>query len=197
MHEFQISLSTAETYNLCQIIPCEDIFLKISSLINPDPTTDVIIEDFSIVADQLYIFATPDQSLEELASIFDSAPEPVAPEIATLSAAAADLRKIELWRHDVPDRLVAEWATFDPTLTQIEDLTQGDLLVLFHPGDVISPLVIGATWAVGAPPGFVAVDADDDQIPDPNDNCELVFNPDQRDSDGDGQGDACDNPRRR
>ena len=35
-------------------------------------------------------------------------------------------------------------------------------------------------------------DDDDDGIPDNEDNCPLLRNPDQRDSDRDGKGDECD-----
>ena len=38
------------------------------------------------------------------------------------------------------------------------------------------------------------IDSDGDGIPDQNDNCPNVFNPDQLDSDNDGIGDACDFP---
>ncbi len=40
--------------------------------------------------------------------------------------------------------------------------------------------------------GWTVVDADGDTIPDLNDNCTLIDNPDQRDSNGDGFGNACD-----
>jgi hypothetical protein len=39
----------------------------------------------------------------------------------------------------------------------------------------------------------VALDSDGDGIPDTEDNCPTVSNPNQEDADGDGQGDACDN----
>jgi len=41
-------------------------------------------------------------------------------------------------------------------------------------------------------PDIYEVDADNDFIPDQNDNCPNVSNPDQLDNDGDGQGDMCD-----
>src|SRR5881396_2689584 len=36
-------------------------------------------------------------------------------------------------------------------------------------------------------------DSDGDGVPDSQDNCPLIPNPDQQDTDGDGIGDACDN----
>lgn len=42
--------------------------------------------------------------------------------------------------------------------------------------------------------GFACeADGDSDGYPDSEDNCELVTNPDQLDTDGDGEGDACEN----
>lgn len=43
----------------------------------------------------------------------------------------------------------------------------------------------------GCSPGCVIEDADGDGVPDPTDNCPLVANPDQLDSNNNGRGDAC------
>ncbi|TEU13940.1 MAG: hypothetical protein E3J25_05335, partial [Anaerolineales bacterium] len=77
-------------------------------------------------------------------------------------------------------------------------------------GDGKADMAIGAPWEdVGGnaeqgrayvfssdistpmPPHGRAGDADGDTVPDASDNCPLVDNPDQTDSDGDGIGDAC------
>ena len=50
----------------------------------------------------------------------------------------------------------------------------------------------GAGWIAVNVVGFEgAADSDGDGIPDPQDNCPLVWNPSQADGDGDGVGDAC------
>lgn len=46
-----------------------------------------------------------------------------------------------------------------------------------------------------SPKKYVAVyllDSDSDKVPDSKDNCPHAYNPDQKDSDGDGHGDVCD-----
>jgi hypothetical protein len=49
------------------------------------------------------------------------------------------------------------------------------------------------SWNVTVIADDCPTDTDGDGIPDSDDNCPNVFNPDQLDSDGDGIGDACDN----
>ncbi len=56
--------------------------------------------------------------------------------------------------------------------------------------DIGAICITEAGAAGGAKCGFK--DSDNDGITDKNDNCVKVANPDQKDADGDGQGDACD-----
>jgi hypothetical protein len=56
-------------------------------------------------------------------------------------------------------------------------------------GDCLGLVVAIVDLPPGAAPGG---DGDHDGIPDGQDNCPLVYNPDQTDTDGDGKGDACD-----
>ena len=56
-------------------------------------------------------------------------------------------------------------------------------------------LVLGSgAWVLAAPPCDPPTDPDDDAVCDPDDNCPLVANLDQVDTDGDLIGDACDRP---
>lgn len=49
----------------------------------------------------------------------------------------------------------------------------------------------GMGWGHRKCDGTPITDSDDDGVPDESDNCPFYPNPDQTDSDGDGQGDVC------
>lgn len=57
----------------------------------------------------------------------------------------------------------------------------------------IAPVWLGTTCSGIGGGGGTTVDTDGDGIPDAQDNCPTVVNPDQQDTDKDGVGDACDN----
>jgi hypothetical protein len=76
--------------------------------------------------------------------------------------------------------------TRDPDATNGADFVQHSSLpggLLFSPGVRNTGAIFGGCTI---PP-----DADGDGVPDGSDNCPAVFNPNQADCDGDGQGDAC------
>lgn len=70
-------------------------------------------------------------------------------------------------------------------------LNASEQLVFFGWGDDAVRGEIGGSVSA-LPDWFVGPDNDGDFVVDADDNCPLVFNPDQIDSDGDGIGDACD-----
>jgi hypothetical protein len=63
-------------------------------------------------------------------------------------------------------------------------------LAVYVKGDAKSTAVFNAQLIIEY--GDEVVDTDGDGVPDNADNCTLVFNPDQRDTDGDNYGNICD-----
>jgi len=80
---------------------------------------------------------------------------------------------------------VSDLAISSPTLTDVNGLPIGDT----DGNGIFEGYLFNAQIAIDEPcPG----DSDGDGLLDGSDNCPLVYNPDQQDSDGDGLGDACD-----
>jgi hypothetical protein len=82
--------------------------------------------------------------------------------------------------------------TADPSGLPAGVASMGEI-VLTHTGDPTDTITISVTLAkgqvfVGVPP----IDSDADGVPDTADDCLLVADADQRDTDGDGYGNACD-----
>ena len=72
------------------------------------------------------------------------------------------------------------------TMSADERSTTGPLTI-----GVGGPLDLQYAVRIRAASGGGAPDADGDGVPDSSDNCPTVYNPDQKDSDGNGVGDAC------
>jgi hypothetical protein len=78
--------------------------------------------------------------------------------------------------------------SFELPLTFVGNNYCAEILYILPPGSDIPP---GGGGGFGCPPITVA-DADADGVPDSSDNCPYAYNPDQKDTDGDGKGDVCD-----
>jgi hypothetical protein len=71
------------------------------------------------------------------------------------------------------------------------DPGSGAILASLGRGPVTGTSGLGGTLATSCDTGFETLDFDEDGISDGDDNCVEVYNPDQTDTDGDGEGDAC------
>lgn len=90
---------------------------------------------------------------------------------------------------NLPTNANLEETLFQWDLTDVED---GNYELTFTVTDGISPVQQTVTITVFH--DEEVIDTDNDGIPDVTDNCPLVYNPDQLDSDNNGVGDACEIP---
>ena len=81
--------------------------------------------------------------------------------------------------------------TESATKTRVKTMTQVDTVFIVAVA-VLSTAAIAASVAQGLLPTFSRVDSDGDRVINRNDNCPTVANKDQKDTDKDGTGDACD-----
>jgi hypothetical protein len=94
-----------------------------------------------------------------------------------------------------PDVSCLEREVLNPETGQCEEVQQSQLLPPPDSvGDLIKPPATEDPGILAEPPIPIdsITDSDNDGVVDANDNCKSVSNPDQKDSDGDGMGDACD-----
>jgi hypothetical protein len=189
-------------YNFCRTGPCTLLFLKIVSVINPDPTNEARFERFDIVGDKLYVFPNAGQTLQDAAMVFET---PTVGVVGRgLSVNAMTMRntttrrperfRLQLWERGERERFVQELGEYDARKVVIHQARRGEVLRLTLPSREGQVLKVEGVWAVSAEPGQLCIDSDQDRIPDPSDNCPLDWNPRQRDTDQDRIGDACDNP---
>jgi len=102
----------------------------------------------------------------------------------------------------IGDRVIVHIDYDLPTITPVIQPIASTLRVETEAARTITTLGELSAWGPPSPTGGgggggggggTPGDSDGDGIPDGEDNCPFVFNPDQADMDGDGVGDACDN----
>jgi hypothetical protein len=191
----------------CRLGDCYQFLVKVVSVINPDPTRALVFEHVEIAAQRLYVQAPPGMSVMETAEAMLSgglrAGAGGAVAAGGAGAAGGDVDgdgagraglRLELWRRGGAggrEQFIALIAEYDPSSVRVGDLRLGRFLVVTQAQTDGTPMRLDASWLAGALPGYPFPDADEDRVPDPFDNCPEVSNLDQRDSDGDGVGDAC------
>lgn len=166
---------------LCLGPGCLPIFdLVVVSLVNP---AEALHFDFQIVGEQLVVAPLPGRSLGETLYALQggfftgSRGAPPSLQLEIRSRASGATEAVVLSGFDAGDVTI----DFDRT---------GRLLALTPDG--VGGLLLEPTFAAGAPAGLAFPDGDADGVPDLADLCLEVADPDSRDTDHDGFGDACD-----
>jgi hypothetical protein len=164
--DFQCGCAPWNLQFICAFGGCNEATLKVVRIIDPDPTKEIIIEQFRVVNQRLFLRPnlgdTPAQLAKAIASVG------VGFNAASANAPAPDLRRIEVWsrldgRH--PSALLGVLGEYDANAIALQQLELGTWLAL-SPATASLPLSLGATWAAGADPAGAASDMDGDGMPD-------------------------------
>jgi len=174
---------------------CSQFFLKVVSIANPDPVTEVVFDTFEIVNRSFYLAPLPGRTVSQSAmsltgvtargiKLTDADGSVLAPDDAT--------RRLEIWSPS-PARRVAVVTEFEPSDVIFGEIARGHVLTVTPTTvDGIPVLDVEARHGVGVESSDLLLDSDADGRPDATDNCLLAENFLQLDSDADGFGDACD-----
>ncbi len=175
-------------WDICTLGGCRGLFLRLESVINPDPTTTLFFDHFQIVGDQVVIAPLAGRTLGETAMAL-TGQMPLAG--GALPQGALQLDVMQYNSETDRQSVVSTLAVFDPTTANMGNILNGRQLNVKLPTET-TDLTIAASWSAGDAPGGLPQDGDSDRVPDFADRCLTVANPDQKDADGDGFGDKCD-----
>lgn len=174
---------------ICRFGGCNEFFLKAVVSSNPDPTREVIIDQFQVLNNQLFLRPNLGDSLAKTAKALAVVSGGAG---AGRGGAPPDPRRLEIWRRASgtnPAALVAIVGEYDAAAAQVGQLDLGTWLAL-TPSASNAPITLGATWSPGADPAMASADMDGDGMPN---GWEIVYdlnlrNPDDASQDADGDG---------
>lgn len=165
----------------CEVFGCQYFDILVQR-VNPDPTIIAVFEKMDVHEDVIYLSPVSGYTMGESAAML-------------LGTASMDGRgssgELMLVMRNKRDGSLTRLGSFDPERVRVGDLENGQFLRLDMSarGAVVA---LKATWSVGDSWTSARVDADRDGRPDFADNCTMVPNVNQADTDGDRFGDACD-----
>jgi len=161
-----------------------DFLLRIQSVTLP--AEHVAVTPLRVVGDVLYALPAPGRTTSEVAAWFDG-------------SAFGLVEQGEKIRLDLVSKatgeVVAELGRYGLFSMEDAGFGPGKVVSVQYLGEVARGLMsvrVGTAWAAGAMPDADFPDGDGDGVPDLADLCAEVADPAQRDTDGDGLGDACD-----
>jgi len=170
------------------------LFAKLVSVINPDPTREMVWDHVAVFDNALHLgtsFSTPFS--EQMGAFLGSFQFSGLSSFAAMNSLAPDILELQLWSGDPFGiaRFVKVLARFEAlTPDMLGDPRFGRSLIVEQSPDV--GIAVYPTWLLGMPRNAALPDADSDGVPDIADNCGNVPNPSQADRDHDGYGDHCD-----
>jgi hypothetical protein len=171
---------------------CLEFGLRLYQVVNPAPTM-VFFRRFEIANQTLYVHPNPGDSVADVAAYFLGA----SAEGGEAGAAALTSGEwsLEIWTLDDlgnPRALREVVTTYQIADVVVTVLGAGALLAVTPSPGARGSLQLGSTWSPGLETGLLVADSDMDGVPAFLDLCTSVYDPAQRDSDGDAVGDACD-----
>lgn len=176
----------------CAPFNCGPYYLKFLDKVQP--AREVVFEQLDIVNQAFYLSPLPGMSVEEsAAAVLELGAKGNGNGGGAGVLPGSGQVTVELWERGSPfsrNRLVAQVGDFDLDQFDLEALDPGKLLY-FAPPQGTEPGKMAATWVVGQPLGVFLPDDDGDGIPNSFDNCPDNHNSNQKDTNGDGRGDAC------
>ncbi len=189
-------------WDVCLFGGCDEMLLKFTSLINPDPTSVLVFDKFEIVNQTIYAQPstglTASQSAANIGALAGVGNQVLLLQLDAISAASEEERfLVEIWRRSSSGkeerlRVVGE---FDASSLHLGDVTAGRFVRISTEVDRktrAERLVVDTAPAVGLEPTVDLPDVDLDGLVDLVDNCPRDANATQADADRDGYGDRCD-----
>lgn len=163
----------------CGFIPCYLTFDWVTRINPPDLRSPVELGRVYPVGDDLFVLPPTGHVATELAHVFE-APSPDA--------------RARLWIVSAGIGLSAtttiDLGTYTIDVSPDAALRSARFMRL-SPGEALNSLVVAPAWTI-LPADAPLPDTDGDGVPDGVDRCVRLSDPDQRDRDADGYGDACD-----
>jgi Zn-dependent metalloprotease len=152
-------------FRICQGGACNELELRATDRVNPNPLRNISFNRVRIVNQSLYVAPNVGTRLSDSVIIFVGGRSALNGGVQP--RARSEIR-LELWTQATetePARLVAVVADYDPADLQLEQLDLGTFLVFTPPSGTNAP-TLGATWHIGGNPDEAANDLDRDGLPD-------------------------------
>lgn len=154
-------VSPKDWWRLCLGGGCNEVIARFRDVINPNPESDILIDQVRISGKTLYLFPNVGSTALQTARSISGKGQ------VRLADAQSQWR-VELWTKgdaSQPSHLVAVVGEYDPSTLQTGTLNLGQVLA-FTPGENQTPSALDTVWYIGSKPEDNLADSDQDGLPD-------------------------------